>query len=103
MVAKAERLSRSKFLKVTMVVFLIVLGTSYVYKINDTSTKGYLIHDLETKVKELQRENQRLSIQAAEHSAMHTVKKRVEALGMQEPAKGEVEYVKKTDGAVAKR
>lgn len=86
-----------------MIFLLVGFGAGYVYKTNDTSTKGYAIADLEVEVRELQRENQRLSVQAAEYSAMHAVKKRVEAIGMRAPGKGDVEYVKPVEGTVARR
>ena len=94
-------LSNRTSLKVCTLVLIVFLGVGYIGKINNTSTRGYAIRDLETKVRQLQQEDQQLSVEIAQYSSMQTVRKRVEQLGMEQTK--EVEYVKAIEGAVARR
>lgn len=87
--------------KFFILALIVALGVGYIGKTNNTSTKGYAIRDLEVKVKQLQQEEQRLSVEIAKYSAMQTVRKRVEQLGMEQTK--EVEYVKSVEAAVARR
>lgn len=88
-------------LKIGMLALILFLGVGYIGKINNTSTKGYAIRDLEMEVKQLQQEDQQLSVEIARYSSMQTVRKRVEQLGMEQTK--EVEYVKSVEAAVARR
>lgn len=88
-------------LKMFMLVLIVGLGVGYIGKTNNTSTKGYAIRDLEVKVKQLEQEEQQLSVEIAKYSAMQTVRKRLEPLGM-EPTK-DVEYMKPVEASVARR
>ncbi len=97
----AGRLSRSFFLKALMVVAIVIFSGSYLYKINNTSTTGYVIQDLDLKVRDLERENQRLSLEVARYSSMNTIKKRIGELGLTEAK--DVEYLTAGGSVVAKR
>ncbi len=99
--ATAGRLSRSAFLKVFMMLLIVFFSASYLYKINNTSTTGYVIQDLDVKVRDLERENQRLSLEVAKYSSMHTIKKRIGELGLTEAK--DVEYLTAGGSVVAKR
>jgi len=101
MAATAGRLSRSFFLKALMVLAIVIFSGSYLYKINNTSTTGYVIQDLDVKVRDLERENQRLSLEVAKYSSMHTIKKRIGELGLTEAK--DVEYLTAGGSVVAKR
>lgn len=89
--------------KVFILILIVALGIGYIGKITNTSTKGYAIRDLEVKVKQLQQEEQQLSVEIAQYSSMQTVRKRVEQLGMEQTDAKEVEYVKSVEAAVARR
>lgn len=89
--------------KLFMLALIAALGIGYIGKITNTSTKGYAIRDLEVKVKQLQQEEQLLSVEIARYSSMQTVRKRVEQLGMEQTTAKEVEYVKSVEAAVARR
>jgi cell division protein FtsL len=96
-----SKIADSVALKSILVVFVVVIGVGYIGKINNTSTKGYVIQDLEERVKELQKENQRLSVEAAEHSSMQNVKKRVDQIGMEQAE--DVQYLTPVGSVVARR
>lgn len=89
--------------KFCMLALIVALGVGYIGKMTNTSTKGYAIRDLEVKVKQLQQEDQQLSVEIAKYSSMQTVRKRVEYLGMEQTDAKEVEYVKSVEAAVARR
>ena len=92
---------KNVLLKMFMLVLIVGLGVGYIGKTNNTSTKGYAIRDLEVKVKQLQQEDQQLSVEIAKYSSMQTVRKRVEQLGMEQTK--DAEYMKSAEATVARR
>ena len=101
MMKKETTFSRRTSLKMLMLVLIVGLGVGYIGKTNNTSTKGYAIRDLEVKVKQLQQEDQQLSVEIAKYSSMQTVRKRVEQLGMEQTK--DAEYMKSAEATVARR
>jgi len=87
--------------KITMVGLIILLGLFYIVEINNLSTQGFKIKDLEAKINQLKAENQALELQAAELQSSNKLQSRIEELNMTTVAK--VEYLSPTAEMVARK
>lgn len=63
--------------RVLLSVVLFACGFLYVLETNAASTKGFVMSDLEQSIAELERENQRLSVEIAEHRSMNSIAERL--------------------------
>ncbi|MDI6778211.1 MAG: cell division protein FtsL [Patescibacteria group bacterium] len=81
--------SRPKMGRVTLSFFLVTLicalGVFYIFEVNNLATKGYEIDKLEKQLSNLQKENERLQIQAAELKSMYKIEEKTKDLNMIAP------------------
>ena len=78
---------------------ILVVGFMYIIQVNRSTTKGYQIRDLETRIEQLGIENQRLEIEAAQNRSMAAIDTKVQMLNMKPVEK--VEYVSASRPTVA--
>lgn len=75
--------------RVTLSFFLVVLvcatGVFYIFEVNNLATKGYEIDKLEKQLNNLQKENERLQIEAAELKSMYRIEEKTKELNMVVP------------------
>ena len=69
-------------LNIASLVFVILLVAFYIVQVNNTATKGYNIRELETQIKELTMQNQRLDVEARKVQALENVSNSVKMLGL---------------------
>ena len=81
--------------------FVIVFGVMYVIQTSAISTTGYDMRDLEKKITELERENQRVEYDIAKYRSMESIQARLAGMNMV-PA-GDVQYVALVGTSVARR
>jgi cell division protein FtsL len=75
--------------RVTLSFFLVVLvcalGVFYIFEVNNMATKGYEIDKLEKQLNDLQKNNDRLQIEAAELKSMYKIEEKTKDLNMIAP------------------
>lgn len=91
----------SNSFRVVLLVFMVTFGFLYVWQTNTVSTKGYIISDLETDVRALENETQRLEVDIAKHTSMQSIQERLSQTDL--VAFTDVDYVTVMGSAVAKR
>jgi len=84
-------MSQVFYLNVLLLVGIMVFTFLYIGQINQVSSTGFQMNELQTKINHLQVANQQLEYRAAENRAMYNVSRRVSILGMVRP--NEVSYV----------
>ena len=82
-----------------LVVAVLFGSVAYVWLINDASTQGFVLHSLETKVQELENENQSLELEARRLQALSQVEDRMQELLLVEVT--DVEYLTRGPSQVA--
>lgn len=65
-----------------MVGCLIFAGASYLYQVNNISIKGYEVKAIESRIQELEKENQKLKIREVESRSMYNIEKNTENLNL---------------------
>lgn len=94
-------LSKQKSWRGILLGALIFVGVSYLVSIVSVSTRGYKLHDLETRIEELKLENKKLNLRVAEMQSPARIEAWVRSSGM--VAAANVQYVSSTTGVVASR
>lgn len=90
-------------MKVIVILFVstLLLGSVYLGMLNQSSTRGFTLKELEQRVAELEQENDRLHFAASELSSLAQIEAYAEA---QEMVKvGAIEYLPSVGSAVAAR
>ncbi len=81
--------TQPKLGRVTLSFFLVVLlcaaGVFYIFEVNNLATKGYEIDSLEKQLNDLNKEKERLQIQAAELKSMYNIEEKTKELNMTAP------------------
>jgi cell division protein FtsL len=60
-------------------------GIFYIFEVNNLATKGYEIRELENRLKDVQKANETLRIQAAELKSMYKIEEKTKELNMVAP------------------
>lgn len=81
-----------------LAIALIALGAFYLYQVNTIATKGYEIKEVESRIQELQKENQKLEIREVELKSMYNIEKSMDNLNL--VSSPNVSYIE-LDGPVA--
>lgn len=68
-----------------LVVLVCATGVFYIFEVNNLATKGYEIDKLEKQLNNLQKENERLQIEAAELKSMYRIEEKTKELNMVVP------------------
>jgi len=84
-----------------IVVLIIVFSIGYMLSINDLSIKGFVLNDLKSKVKDLEKENGVIESQFAQLESNNAINTRAQQLAMVKVDK--IDYITLIDGKVAKR
>tara|TARA_Y100000031_G_C8130637_1_gene342724 strand:- start:273 stop:548 length:276 start_codon:yes stop_codon:yes gene_type:complete len=69
-------------INIVILALVLLIGFAYIVQVNRSTTKGYQIRDLETRIEQLGIENQRLEIEVAGNRSVAAVDERVKMLGM---------------------
>jgi cell division protein FtsL len=81
--------TKPKMGRVTLSFILAVLvcasGIFYIFEVNNLATKGYEIRELENQLKDVQKANETLRIQAAELKSMYKIEEKTKELNMVAP------------------
>lgn len=72
---------------------------AYVWLINDISTRGFVLHDLEGRAQKLQNENQNLALEVRRLQSLINVQEKIQALSLVEATN--IEYITKGPSQVA--
>lgn len=92
------KLSTQKF-AIVLTVGAFAAGFGYVMMTNSTAAEGFAIKDLQKQLDQLEVQNQKLDLQAADLRALSAVDRSTAHLDLQ-PA-DHVDYLTSTDGSVA--
>lgn len=65
-----------------MVGGLIFAGALYLYQVNNISIKGYEVKAIESRIQDLEKENQKLKIREVESRSMYNIEKNTENLNL---------------------
>lgn len=65
-----------------MVGCLIFAGAFYLYQVNNISIKGYEVRSIESRIQDLEKENQKLKIREVESRSMYNIEKNTESLNL---------------------
>ena len=87
--------------RVALVAAVVVFGILYVVQTSAISTTGYDRRDLERKITELQRDNQRTEYEIAKYRSMNSIQARLAKTDM--VAAENIRYVALVGTAVARR
>ena len=96
-----KKLFMNTTFRVGLSVLIGVFGIMYVAQTSSVSTKGYDINDLQRKITNLERENDRLGYQIAQNRSMQSIQARL--AGMDLVAADDVEYTTLVGSTVALR
>lgn len=61
---------------------IVALGAFYLYQVNDIATKGYEIKEAENRIKEIEKESEKLQIKEVELKSMYNIEKSTENLNL---------------------
>ena len=87
------------YLNIVIVVCIAVVGLFYLLEVNQATTKGYKMRDLEKKIQQVEDANNKLELEVTELQALNNIQERVKSLGMVPTDK--VKYIKTPDSSVA--
>lgn len=65
-----------------MIGCVIFAGAVYLYQVNNITIKGYEIKEVENKIKDLEKESQKLKIREVESRSMYNIEKATEDLNL---------------------
>jgi len=65
-----------------MIGCVIFAGAFYLYQVNNIAIKGYEIREVENKIQDLEKENQKLKIKEVESKSMYNIEKATEDLNL---------------------
>lgn len=85
--------------KIFILILLIIFGLAYFWQINNISTQGFQMKELEKNIQLLKEENQKLELEAARQQSMLNIDEQVQELGL--VAVDKVEYLRPVGPAVA--
>jgi len=93
----------SEFTRWQLVVLgaLIVLGGLYIWQMNISATRGFLMHDLERDIHSLSIENERAQLEVARLQSVESVSNRVQMLGLTKVET--IDYIQTGDSTFALR
>lgn len=87
--------TRSKFLilalKITVLLFILIVGFFYLFLVNDLATSPEKIRNLSQEIKNLQKENKKLESEITRFEAISDIQAKASNLGLVRVAK--VEYL----------
>jgi len=84
-----------------IVVLIIAFSIGYMLSVNDLSIKGFVLNDLKSQLKDLEKENSLIESQFAQLESNNTINNRAQQLAMVKVDK--IDYITLVDGRVAKR
>lgn len=96
-----KKLIVSTACRAVLACFVVVFGVMYVIQTSAISTTGYDMRDLERKITELERENQKAEYEIAKYRSMDSIQTRLAKMDM--VAAGDIQYVALVGTAVARR
>ncbi|PJA88430.1 MAG: hypothetical protein CO139_03145 [Candidatus Moranbacteria bacterium CG_4_9_14_3_um_filter_36_9] len=62
-----------------------LLGAVYLYQVNDISTKGFEVREVENKIQDLKKENKKMQIEEVELRSLENIEKAKEELNLVNP------------------
>lgn len=86
-------------LNIGLIVLIAAVGFMYLMEVNQATTKGYKMRDLEKKISSIEEVNRKLELQITDLQSLNNVKQRVDDLGMVPSDK--VKYIKIPGTSVA--
>ena len=94
-----ESIVNPMYLNIAIIVCIVVVGFLYLIEVNQATTKGYKMQDLEKRIQGVEQANRKLELQATELQALNNIQERVKTLGMVPTDK--VKYMKVPGSSVA--
>lgn len=65
-----------------MIGMVVLMGLAYLIQVNQVSTGGFEIQDLEEKAQELKKENAKLELEAASLESLSTIEEKAQELDL---------------------
>jgi hypothetical protein len=65
-----------------VLISVLMIGLMYIIQVNHSTTKGYLMRDLETRIEQLGIANQQLELEVAGNRSIATIDERIQMLGL---------------------
>jgi len=90
----------NKLAKPLIIGLVIVMGISYLVLTNNVSTLGFELRSLEDRVEQLQVDNEKMEIEAAQVKSLQNIEEKSKELNLVS-ASGGVKYLEKTGSEVA--
>jgi len=87
--------------RVALMGCLLLFGVLYVIQMNEVSTKGFDMSDLQRNITQLGYENERLEFEIAQHRSLGSIQKRLEDMDFVRVT--DARYVSAVGSAVARR
>jgi len=81
-VRNKNKISKNRYLRISLLVLLMVVAFSYVWQISQVSTQGYHLKDLERQLAALKKTNGKLESEAASLRSLAQIESKVTELGM---------------------
>ena len=78
-------------INLVVLALVLLIGFAFIIQVNRSTTKGYQIRDLETRIEQLGIENQRMEIEVARNRSVAAIDDKVQMLNMK-PVE-QVDYV----------
>lgn len=95
---KNEKGARKNSSVLILAFLIIILGSFYLYQVNDLATKGFDIRDLENRIQGLEKDGKQMQIREVELRSMYNIEKSTGELNLVNPFN--VTYLE-IDGPVA--
>jgi len=87
--------------RMVLVVLITGVGVGFLFQTNNVSTSGYVVHNLENKIADIQSQNEKLATQVASYQSMASIQQRLTDENMTPAAK--ISYLKGVTNQVAER
>jgi len=103
---REERLAAREIIKSTtwrilLIALVVVLSVLYVFTTTATSTRGFVMNELEQKITQLEQENQQLQVQIAEQRSLGRIQEKLKETTLVKTTS--VEYISSLGATVARR
>jgi cell division protein FtsB len=79
---KVAALKQIPWFRVFLLAVTLLLGALYIWQVNVSATRGYVVRDLQDEIEQLRRDDERLKIEVAKLQSVDSVTTRMQMLGL---------------------
>ncbi len=91
-----------KFLNILIISLICLVGVLHVVEISSMATKGFRIKEIEQKIEQFKKENEKLTLQVTELQSFDTIKEKLDSLDAGMVSVAKIEYLLPSNLAVKK-